>query len=53
MIACPVIRDLYGYAEPVLDEDAAHRALSRHNLRGPALAAAMTILRERAQHLGG
>ena len=51
MMACPDIKELYGYTHPILNEDKAIKVLCHClGLRKsyPALEAAMDVLRERA-----
>lgn len=50
LTTCPVTRELYGYATPVLDATRASRFLASagHLIGTPAHSAAMAILEERA-----
>ena len=51
LTTCPVTRELYGYAAPILDAPRAARFLASagHLVGTPAHAVAMAILEERAQ----
>lgn len=51
LMACPVTRELYGYAAPVLDIRKAVYDLSAAGIRGEARAAALLILEARADAL--
>lgn len=52
LTVCPVTRELYGYALPVLDVAAARHIIFAANHRGAAASTALAILHERVAALG-
>lgn len=49
MTVCPVTKELYGTAVPILDEAEARTRLYLADVRGPAMDVALDILRERVE----